>query len=173
MCPFVALYPTLAEQSGCSDVHKGMLITLDKACACLVALGGSSASCLINQCVKSVPCLVASTRTSLVLRPPPPPSPCPPSPLLLQDLGQVSGEELVGYLHEQGGYCLRKGLKDMGVSLDSMRSYGEWAGQGCWVHLAVSAQHTLTQQGAGYGLRLGRAELQGPIFPNYFQLVKC
>jgi hypothetical protein len=85
----------------------------------------------------------------------------------------VSGEELVGYLHEQGGYCLRKGLKDMGVSLDSMRSYGEWAGQGCWVHLAVSAQHTLTQQGAGYGLRLGRAELQGPIFPNYFQLVKC
>jgi hypothetical protein len=62
----------------------------------------------------------------LTLHPPPP-----------QDLGQVSGEELVGYLHEQGGYCLRKGLKDMGVSLDSHRSYGEWGGPGAGLCRAV------------------------------------
>jgi hypothetical protein len=44
----------------------------------------------------------------------------------LQDLSVVSCEELVGYIRDQGGFCLRKGLKDMGVSVDGMKTFGEY-----------------------------------------------
>jgi hypothetical protein len=46
----------------------------------------------------------------------------------MQDLGQVNAVELVGYLHDQGGYCLKKPLKDMGVAVDAQNSYGEGGG---------------------------------------------
>jgi hypothetical protein len=36
----------------------------------------------------------------------------------------VSRDELVGYIRDQGGFCLRKGLKDMGVSVDGMKTFG-------------------------------------------------
>ncbi|KAF8065877.1 TPK1 [Scenedesmus sp. PABB004] len=44
-----------------------------------------------------------------------------------KDLGLVSREELVGYLCDQGGFALRRVLRDMGVSLDGCRSYGSEA----------------------------------------------
>lgn len=36
----------------------------------------------------------------------------------------MSREELVGYIRDQGGFSLRKGLRDMGVSIDGQKSYG-------------------------------------------------
>ncbi|WIA17138.1 hypothetical protein OEZ85_014030 [Tetradesmus obliquus] len=41
-----------------------------------------------------------------------------------KDLSAVSREELVGYIRDQGGFSLRKGLRDMGVSIDGQKSYG-------------------------------------------------
>lgn len=69
--------------------------------------------------------------------------------LCLQDLSVVSREELVMYLREQGGFCLRKSLRDMGVSVDGMKSYGERT-RGC-------APCCRQQQGGG-NARVERAE---------------
>lgn len=48
----------------------------------------------------------------------------PPLGYALQDLAAVSCDELVSYIRDQGAFALRKGLRDMGVTLDSWRSYG-------------------------------------------------
>lgn len=46
-------------------------------------------------------------------------------PCTLQDLSVASRDELVGYLKEQGAFAVRRALKDMGLTVDSWRSYGE------------------------------------------------
>jgi hypothetical protein len=45
----------------------------------------------------------------------------------MQDLSVVTADELVSYIRDQGGFGLRKGLRDMGVSVDGMQSFGEHA----------------------------------------------
>jgi len=42
----------------------------------------------------------------------------------LQDLSQVTQEELVSFLKEQGAFCLKRALRDMGVSIERDKTFG-------------------------------------------------
>jgi hypothetical protein len=42
----------------------------------------------------------------------------------LQDLSQVTQEELVSFLREQGAFCLKRALRDMGVSIERDKTFG-------------------------------------------------
>jgi hypothetical protein len=71
----------------------------------------------------------------------------------LQDLSLVSREELVGYIRDQGGFCLRKGLKDMGISVDGMNTYGAR-----FEHLLILCGCALPCQYVRHGHQRGRHE---------------